>query len=97
MTTPATAPEATMPARGLCPRQRKLLIHNIAEILHTRALVQIMGTPSARYFLVSPSDDEPTRCSTWRTRDEEHVVYCHVTTVQLIVFSDTNRKHAIAA
>jgi hypothetical protein len=38
-----------------------------------------------------------TRCSTWRTRDEEHVVYCHVTTVQLIVFSDANRKHAIAA
>jgi hypothetical protein len=27
--------------------------------LHTKALVQIMGAPSARYFLVSPSDDEP--------------------------------------
>ena len=34
MSTPVTAPEAMMPARGLRPRQQKLLIHIIAEIAH---------------------------------------------------------------
>ena len=54
MTAPAMAPEATIPTRGLCPRQQNHLIHIIAEIAHQGSSPNHVYTVSALL-----SDDEP--------------------------------------
>ena len=46
-------------ARLITPTSARTFNTRYGWKLHTRALVQIMGAPSARYFLVSPSDDKP--------------------------------------
>jgi hypothetical protein len=99
MTAPATAPEATMPTRGLHPRQQTHLMHIIAEIAHQGSSPNHGYTVSALLSCVClPLMTSQIRCSTWRTRDEEHVVNCHVTPAYRCTLpTNTDRKHAIAA
>jgi hypothetical protein len=55
---PATAPEETMPARDLRPRQPNFSIYIIAEIAHQGSSPNHGHTVSA--LLVSPSDGTKT-------------------------------------